>query len=75
MEGGMGGEAFGPPINYTVIIFFNRFNQVEVYFILIKFIFIRSGQIWIIFLQRVMRYDLSVEERYNISRISDTYKK
>ena len=24
---------------------------------------------------RIMRYDLFVEERYNVSRISDTYKK
>ena len=34
----------------------------------------RSGQIWINFQQRVMRYDLFAEEKYNISRISDIQK-
>ena len=34
------------------------------------FIFKHSGQIWIDFLQNVMRYNLFVEERYNISRIT-----
>ena len=47
----------------------------ELYFILIKLIFTRSSQIWINFLQRVMRYDLFVKERCNISRISETNKK
>ena len=47
----------------------------ELYFIHIKFIFTLSSQIWIIFLQRVMRCDLFVEEKYNIWRISNTYKK
>ena len=32
----------------------------------------RSGQIWINFLQRVMRYDLFAEEKYDILRISHT---
>ena len=40
-----------------------------------KMISICSGQIWINVLQRVMRYDPFVEERYNILRISDTCKK
>ena len=45
--------------------FFNRFSQ--------KNFFSRSGQIWINLLLRVTRYDLLVEERFHISRISDTY--
>ena len=42
---------------------------------LINLIAISSGQIWINVLRRVTRYDLFEEERYNIWRISDTYKK
>ena len=37
--------------------------------------FKRSGQILIIFLQMVMRYELFAEERYNILSINDLYKK
>ena len=37
--------------------------------------FTRSDQIRTYFLQWVMRNDLFVDKRYNISRISDTYKK
>ena len=40
-----------------------------------KFIFTHSGQIWVTLLQKVMRYDLFVEERYNVLRTSDIYKK
>ena len=46
----------------------------ELYFILITY-FYKFWPNLDNFLQRVMRYDLFVEERYNISRISDTYKK
>ena len=63
-----------PRISYTVIkIFF--YYVVKLYFILMKFIFTHSGQIWINILQRVMRYHLFVEKRHNISRIIDKYKK
>ena len=63
---------------YRNKIFLNRFSQLSfilLYFILIKFIFTRSGQISANVSQRVMRYGLFVEERYNISRISNTYKR
>ena len=63
---------------YRNKIFLNRFSQLSfilLYFILIKFIFTRSGQISANVSQRVMRYGLFVKERYNISRISNTYKR
>ena len=54
---------------------FNRFSWLSFIFIVIKFIITRSGQIWIHFLETLMSYDLFVEERYNISRISGHIKK
>ena len=63
------------PTSYTLIKICFIGLACWVSFIPIKLIFTRSGQIWMKFLQRVMRYDLFVEKRYNILRICDTYNK
>ena len=69
-----GGGTFWPLYQLYRIKFLNRFSQLS--FILPHKIYFYTSWLKLInFLQRVMRYDLFVKERSNISRISDTYKK
>ena len=70
------GEAFWLPISYTVIKYLliglaccDLFYSHKIYF------YMFWTNLDNFFLQRIMRYDLFVEEMYNISRNSDIYKK